>query len=537
MFARVAWPAADGASEQQDTQVLVVGGGPVGLCTALGLRRFGINCIVVERHPSTLDFPKGRGVLVRPFEIFRQWGIEGRVREVCVPPEQARHQFFGETVLADRFERTTGSGSLGGEYPHSPTHGAVCSQERLEPVLLRAALDAGAVVAFSTRLVGIRQDSSGVVASLSDETDGKEWTIDARYIVGADGARSTVRELVGITVRDLAQVTAIAGRAGTDRVETLSILFAADVRDRLADRRAAMYWVDRPHPGTTMVIVDAANRWLLMVPCSPAELAAGAVTEHTCRALVRQSLGDEGIEIEVLGWRRWRFGAALADHNCSGRVFLAGDAAHLTTPAGGLGMTTGIADAHNLAWKLAAVLQGWGSPPLLDSYEEERRPAARRSVETSVEMLSLPADWPRRLISDGLVLGHPYGSSVIVPDGTEAPQPADPVRDFVPTARPGQRAPHAWVQLNAERVSILDLFGDGFVLLADVPELATTTVAPLRVLNPSGDWRALYGISDAGMVLVRPDGYVAARWATKPDDPAKSLDRALRIATGSGPDL
>jgi hypothetical protein len=335
----------------------------------------------------------------------------------------------------------------------------------------------------------------------------------------------------------LAQVTAIAGRAGTDRVETLSILFAADLRDRLADRRASMYWVDRPRPGTTVVIVDSANRWLLMVPCSPAELAAGATTQQTCRTLVRQSLGDEGIDIEVLGWRRWRFGAALADRHSTGRVFLAGDAAHVTTPAGGLGMTTGIADAHNLAWKLAALLQGWGSAPLLDSYEEERRPAARRSVETSVEMLSLAADSPRRLVSDGLVLGHAYRSSVIVADGTEGPQPADPVRDFVPTARPGQRAPHVWVHLGGERVSMLDLFGDGFVLLADVPDWATTTAAPLRVVNPVGDWRALYGISEAGMVLVRPDGHVAARWATQPDDPARSLDLALRIATGSPPDL
>jgi putative polyketide hydroxylase len=533
MFVGVAGRAAGGDSEQR-TEVLVVGAGPVGLCTALGLRRFGIDCVVVDRHPSTLDFPKGRGVLVRPFEIFRQWGIEGRVREVCVPPEEARHQYFGETVLADRFERTTGSRALGGEYPHSPTYGGVCSQERLEPVLLRAALDAGAVVVFLTRLVGVTQDGSGVVAALRDETDGEGRTINARYLVAADGARSTVRELVGITVRDLAQVTAVAGRGGTDRVETLSILFATDLRDRLADRRASMYWVDRPRPGTTMVIVDSANRWLLMVPTSPAELAAaGPITEEMCRTMVHQALGDEAMEIEVLGWRRWRFGATLADRYSTGRVFLAGDAAHVTTPAGGLGMTTGIADAHNLAWKLAAVLQGWGSAPLLDSYEQERRPAARRSVETSVEMLSLPADWPRRLISDGLVLGGTYDSSVIVADGTEAPQPADPVRDFVPTARPGQRAPHAWVQLNGERVSMLDLFGDRFVLLADAPQLATTTRAPLRVLNPSGDWRSLYGISDTGMVLVRPDGHVAARWASQPDDPAKSLDLALRIATGS----
>jgi putative polyketide hydroxylase len=517
--------------------VVVVGAGPVGLCTAIGLRRFGIDCVVVERHPSTLDFPKGRGVLVRPFEIFRQWGVEGRVREVCVPPEEAGHQYFGETVLADTFERTTGSRSLVGEYPHSPSHGAVCSQERLEPVLLQAALDAGAVVAFSTRLVGIDQDSNRVVASLTDETDGGEWTIDAPYLVGADGSRSTVRDLVGIAVRDLAQIRTVAGRAGTDRVETLSILFQADLRGRLADRRASMYWVDRPRPGATVVIVDSADRWLLMVPYSPAELAAGAITEETCRAMVRQSLGDEGIEIEVLGWRQWRFAAALADRFSAGRVILAGDAVHVTTPAGGLGMTTGIADAHNLAWKLAAVLHGWGSPPLLDSYEEERRPAARRSVETSVEMLSLPANWPRRLVSEGLVLGHAYDSSVIMPDGTQAPEPADSVRDFLPTARPGQRAPHAWVQLDGKRVSTLDLFGDGFVLLADVPELATTTGAPIRVLNPSGDWRGLYGISDAGMVLVRPDGHVAARWVTQPDDPARSLEDAVRIASGSGPRL
>jgi 2-polyprenyl-6-methoxyphenol hydroxylase-like FAD-dependent oxidoreductase len=503
------------------TDVVIVGAGPVGLCTAIGLRHFGVDCAVVERHPSTLDFPKGRGVLARPFEIFRQWGLEDRVAAVCLSPGQAASMFQGNTLFGDAFKRTHATGQ--DTFPNSPTPPRACSQERLEPVLLRAAIDAGAMVHLSTRLVDLSQHADGVTAVVSDEGGGTTRELEAAYLVAADGARSTVRDMVGIETRELTRV-------GDD---TISILFEADLRGRIDDRTSALYWLGRPRPGTVVALVDNETRWILMVPYHYEDEAPESFTDEVCAAMVDDALGVPGFDARVVGIRHWHSAAVLADRFRAGRVFLAGDAAHVTTPAGGLGMTTGIADAHNLAWKLAGVLHRWARASLLDSYDEERRPAARRSVEASVEILQAPPMQPRRLASDGLVLGHGYDSAIIVPDGTDPPTVGDALRDFVPTARPGHRAPHVWVEHDGRQVSILDLFGSEFVLLGGPQSLSAPDGTPLRSVSPSGDWRSLYGVSDTGMVLVRPDGHVAARWRTRPEPLQATVEHALRVATGS----
>ena len=506
------------------TQVVIVGAGPVGLCMAFGLRHFGIECTVVEKHAGTLDFPKGRGVLARPFEIFRQWGLEARVAAVCLPPRETAFMFMGDTLLGGGFERTRAVAPVPDAHPHTPTPARACSQENLEPVLLQAALDAGAVVHLSTRLVGLDQHRDGVTVRVVDELGGTTRAVEASYVVAADGARSTVRDIVGIGSRELTRVSD----------DTISILFEADLRGRVDDRKSGLYWLRRPRPGAVVAVVDNETRWILMVPYRKEDEPPESFTDAVCAGMVDDALGADGIDAKVIGRRHWHSTAVLADRFRAGRVFLAGDAAHVTTPAGGLGMTTGIADAHNLAWKLAGVLTGWAGERVLDSYEPERLPAARRSVEASVEILQSPPMMPRRLASDGLVLGHAYSSAIVVPDGSQGPPVDDPLRDFIPSGRPGTRAPHVWIEHGGRQVSILDLFGSEFVLLGGPSQLPSGPEMPLLSVSPAGDWRRLYGISDTGMVLVRPDGHVAARWQQRPESLHASIQEALRIATGRG---
>jgi hypothetical protein len=263
-------------------------------------------------------------------------------------------------------------------------------------------------------------------------------------------------------------------------------------------------------------------------------------TEERCIDLVRQAVGNPDLAVRYVGRQFWQPQAVVAKRFRAGRVFLAGDAAHLTTPMGGLGMNCGIADTHNLVWKLAAVLGGWGDPGLLDSYEAERRPVARWSVETSVALQDEP-EGPRRRLLDGIVLGYRYESEVVVPDGTAPPVLDDPLRQYVPVARPGHRAPHVWWTGDGGRRSVVDLFGDAFVILTDPAgqdAVATATRAvgdesgiPLRwhAIDAPG-WREVYGLRPGGIVLVRPDGHVAWRSVEAPRDLVQALRGVLDVA-------
>jgi putative polyketide hydroxylase len=506
-----------------DVPVLVAGGGPVGLSMAIGLRHVGVDCQVVEKHAFTLDFPKGRRVTTRTLEILRQWGLEQAIRDVALPPARSLFSFTGETLLGENYDRSPMPFDVA--KPTSPTRELMCSQEHLEPVLrARAVTDAD--VRFSTELVGFTQDEDGVTADVVSA--GQRWSVRAAYLVAADGAHGHVREALGI---DRSGPGAFGRR--------ISILFHADIAARMSERQSAIYWVEDVTPraegplaGSVFVAVDNQQRWLLSVPFDSEEESPEGATEQRCLELVRRGLGDDSVGVTVIGHRFWDPTALVADHYSSGRVFLAGDAAHLTTPEGGLGMNCGIADVHNLAWKLAGVLAGWADPALLETYEPERRPHAVACAAASLG----PARPPKPV--DGLVLGYDFASAAIIDDGTPVPVRNDPVGDYTPTARPGSRAPHLWLDPST---STLDLFGHGFVALTDptgkpaldhAADLAADTSVKLAVHaidDPA--FPGLYGIGPGGVVLVRPDGYVAWRTRATPEDP-RSLAHAVRTATG-----
>ncbi len=235
------------------------------------------------------------------------------------------------------------------------------------------------------------------------------------------------------------------------------------------------------------------------------------------------------VEPRIVAVGDWELAAAVAERFRMGRVFLVGDAAHRMTPGGAMGMNTAVQDAHNLAWKLAAVLRGWARPALLDSYEAERQSVAERNVALSWEIWNDRSKAGRTL---GAVLGFSYQSDAVVSDGTEPPAVADPVTDFVPSARPGSRAPHYWLDIDGRRLSTIDLFDGAFVLLspasgwcAGAEEAASRLRVPLvsRVINDD-EWARLYGVNEGGAVLVRPDGHVAWRENGPPEAGDKMLE-------------
>lgn len=496
--------------------MLVVGGGPVGLLTATGLHHFGVKCLLIEKHSSTLDFPKGRRVTTRTMEIFRQWGLEAAVAKVSLSRADSLFSFEGDTLLGSDYRRQ--------ELPFdevnqtSPTRELMCSQENLEPVLRDRAKTDGDV-RFSAELLSFTQDGDGVTADVV--MAGEHVSVHASYMVAADGAHGRAREALGI------------GRSGPGaQGHRISILVNADMGARMTARRSAVYWLRQPRPGAMFVAVDNRDRWLFVAPYDADTEPKDSWTEPRCVELVRGGVGDSSVQLRYLGQRFWDLTALVADRYGAGRIFLAGDAAHLTTPMGGLGMNCGVADAHNLAWKLAGVIAGWASPAILDTYEPERRPHAVACADASLG----PAQPPNPV--DGLVLGHAFESAAVIDDHTPAPTRQDLVGEYVPVAKPGYRAPHVWLD---PETSILDLFGRGFVALTDrvgkpevdrAADVARPTGIPLTVhaVDAPG-WHELYGLGSGGVVLVRPDGYVAWRSRTPPAA-SHLLASALRTAAG-----
>jgi hypothetical protein len=296
-----------------------------------------------------------------------------------------------------------------------------------------------------------------------------------------------------------------------------------------------------------MAPVNLADLWLYMAPFNPEQgEQVEDFTAERCAKLVRSAIGAHALDVEVLSALPWEGSSAVAERFRDGRTFLAGDAAHLIPPTGGQAMNVGIQDVHNLAWKLAGHLAGWAGPGLLDTYALERRPFAQAVMDDASRNVGGHGQRQEHFSNRGRVLGVSYESPAVVPDGTEPPQVANPVIDYLPTARPGSRAPHLWLRRNGTRISTLDLYDTSFVLLTGrtgqtwkpAAALAAGQVgAPVccysigpdsDLIDPQTEWPSLYGIEPDGAVLVRPDGHVAWRTQSVSGDPGSDLVSVLR---------
>jgi putative polyketide hydroxylase len=530
--------------------VLIVGGGPVGLTASLLLSQQGVRSLLVERHPGTAILPKARGINARTMEMYRQLGIETAIREAGLAPERTGFIIWAESLAGSEIERRIPGRMAPANRAASPVLNCLCAQDDLEPVLRRfAEARPEAELRFDTEMTAVEQDAGGVTATLLDRVSGGAETVRATYLIAADGSQSRVRSLVA---REM---------IGRERVyDSVNILFRADLRPWVQDRPAALYFVEQPELRATFLTINAHDRWgFLIHSLKQYGYTQDDFTPRLCIDLIRQGVGQPDLPVEILGVSYWEASAIVADRYRDQRLFLTGDAAHEMPPTGGFGMNTGVQDAQNLVWKLAAVLQGQAGDKLLDTYHAERQPLGMMTTKASLEnSLSMGRTArqdgvrvarPEFLSEQGLIFGASYESSAVIPDGSPPPAITDPVTQYVPSARPGSRAPHVWLDRardqRGERVSMIDLFGGRFVLLAgpqggawaeaavrlalpDRPELVAHVIGGGgEFADPDRTWQEAYGVAADGAVLVRPDGYVGWRSRGGAADPTVALADAL----------
>src|SRR3984893_4969544 len=452
--------------EMLDIPVLISGGGPVGLTASLLLSQHGVRSLLVERHPGTALTPKARGINARTMEVFRQCGIDAAVRDAGLQEGRLGLIVWTETLAGKEIERRVPGRAPEKNMAATPFKTCLCAQDALEPVIRRFAEAAEpATLRFNTELTSFSQRPGAVTGMLTDRTTGEGMPFTARYLIAAEGAQSRVRRALGVKM------------TGEEIVyDSVNILFHADLTQWVEHRPAALYFVEQEDLRATFLTINGRDRWGFLIH-SPRKFGwqPEDFTPEFCAALIREGAGVPDLEVSVLSVSPWEASAVVADTYRVGDVFLAGDAAHEMPPTGGFGLNTGVQDVHNLAWKIAAVLRGKADEALLDSYHAERQPFGQIVTQNSLaNAMSMGRNarqskvLPRRefLNEQGLIFGACYQSTAVVPDGTPPVAVDDPVTEYVPSARPGSRAPHVRLPRGAEQISTIDLLGPHFVLLA-----------------------------------------------------------------------
>ena len=525
--------------------VLIAGGGLVGLSAATFLAQQGIRSVTIERLRASSPLPRAAFFHMRTLEMFRSVGIESRVREQSARDFVPEGAIIAMDCLAGRKLADIIPNLNEGVEAVSPCRRLFLNQPSLEPILRDRAREAGATIIQGAQLIDVRQDSNGVSATVENVDGGNRRELRGEYLIAADGGHSKVRECLGIGYE---------GRGAFSN--SVTIYFSADLSPWVGNNAWSLIYVNNPVLRGFFRLNRSAQAGFLAIntlgdPKLDSQAAANAaidVSEQRLIDLVRAGVGNPHLAVRIDGHTRWRATAHVAQKFQDKRIFIAGDAAHLMPPNGGFGGNTGIHDAHNLAWKLALVIQGHASANLLDSYAMERKPVARFTVEQAFSRyVARTAPWlkssqqPEALMDDlNIELGYLYNSPIGIH--------ADPRTTL---GVPGSRAPHVWLTRAGKRLSTIDLTGH-FLLLAGAE--GRSWVAAVRAAterfgglpleaycigkdfdDAEGRFPQAYGISSSGASLVRPDGFVAWRCEQSAHDATAVLNDALSQSLGDHP--
>ncbi|TLZ25384.1 MAG: monooxygenase [Gammaproteobacteria bacterium] len=525
-----------------EAPVLIAGGGLVGLSAATFLAHQGIRSVTIERLPASSPLPRAAFFHMRTLEMFRTVGIESRMREQSARDFAPEGAVIVMDCLAGRKLADIIANLNEGVEAVSPCRRLFLNQPSLEPLLRERAREAGATIIQGAQIIDVRQDSNGVSVTVEYVDGGNMRELRAEYLIAADGGHSKVRECLGIGYE---------GRGAFSN--SVTIYFTADVSPWVGNNAWSVIYVNNPVLRGFFRLNRSAQAGFLAInavgdPKLDPQAAADAATdvsEHRLIDLVRAGVGNPNLAVRIDGHTRWHATANVAQKFQDKRIFIAGDAAHLMPPNGGFGGNTGIHDAHNLAWKLALVIQGHASAKLLDTYAMERKPVARFTVEQAFSRyVARTAPWlessqqPEALVDDlDIELGYLYNSPIGVH--------ADPRTTL---GVPGSRAPHVWLTRAGKRLSTIDLTGH-FLLLAgaegrswvDAARAATERFGglPLQAYcigmdfeDAEGRFPQAYGISSSGASLVRPDGFVAWRSEQSAHDASAVFNDALSQSLG-----
>lgn len=510
------------------TPVLIVGGGLIGLSTSLFLSRHGISSLLVERHPGTAIHPRATGFTPPTMEMFRFAGIEEAIRKIEPSIPEGNNVPLLESLVGQEFDCLQEDIDSLFTDPSSPARGTAIAQDMLEPVLRAQAERLGGDLRFSTELIAFEQDAEGITATIRERNSQNTRTVRARFMVVADGSQSATRKQLGI------------GQHGMGSMGTfISMIFEADLMELFHKRHAIMCFLSNdtiaigsfvPYPGSSL----RPDLFRLDVGYDADEETLTDYTEERCLQLIRAAVGIPDLPIQLKTTLPWKMNALVADQFQLGRAFLVGDAARTQPPSGGLGGNTGIAEAYNLAWKLAAVLRGEAGEKLLTTYDMERRPVA----DYTSEQVALLSQQRQNEGSAGITVdirvinrGYRYREGAFVHEAGD---------EQLPLARhphqwqgqPGTHAAHLMLRHEGNPVSTLDLIGSHFVLFMGPDgqhwkEAAQTVKDVLHIpldsyqvgaetgdlIDAENRFCDVYGITTTGAVLVRPDGFIG--WRSK----------------------
>ena len=578
-----------------ETDVLIVGSGPAGASAALALSTLGIKNLLITKYRWTANTPRAHITNQRAMEFFRDMGIEQQVLADATPHELIGDTVFCTSIAGEELGRILTWGTHPARHADyrlaSPTLNCDIPQNYLEPILVKNATMRGTQSRFSSEYLSHTQDADGVTARVLDRVTGTEYTVRAKYLIGADGARSVIADDIGLQFEGQMD---IAG--------SMNITFKADIAEQVGHRPSVLYWVVQPGSnvggiGAGLVrMVRPWNEWLIVWGYDISQ-PAPIVDTAAATQIVRNLLGMPDLEVEITGTSLWGNNERFATHLQKGRVFCAGDAIHRHPPSNGLGSNTSIQDSYNLAWKLAAVLRGQAGPELLETYSVERAPVARQivtranqsgrefgqlfealGITTAVdegEMIArieerkdnTPSGAAKRAAiqaameiknyefnAHGVEMGQFYESSAVVSDGSTRAQPTrDPELYYQPSTVPGSPLTHVWVGNSRDKYSTLDLapstqftvitgvtgqaWADAAAAVAEKLglDVRAVVIGPgLEMSDLYFDWARAREVDEDGVVLVRPDKIIAWRSQSMVDDPEAVLVRVLDSVLSRG---